>query len=430
MKQIKLFYIHFYVLVYALYTFFDKGIAYSYLAELLLVVGLLIMLKDFRKLEIIWDKPVKLLLVLIGITFLFILRGIGKYPLMDIVRDSFMFNYAIFVFILFVLKDEIDYLIEQLISIYKWYPLVACCSFLAISYLPFFETFIVFGKVPLLIYKYGDMGVQLLISSLLMLNGYVKISKRFAILNSIITIYLFLVLAAYSRAGMLVYIMGIVLFFVFTKNKELKQIMMQYLKFAPVLGFVAISLYVATKVQNNFQGRKVGLDQLKENSLSIISDKTDGTLSNNKAWRLLWWGKIIDDTFTGSNFLFGRGLGMSMSEVDEIVTEEENVRSPHNFHLNVLGRFGLPFFILWIFWVWLVLIKMKNKVLSQFNFTLLVILFAFIANASFDVYLEGPMGAFPFWTFVGIFFISEYRSFSKEKSEIAAGGLITSTGGQ
>ena len=113
-------------------------------------------------------------------------------------------------------------------------------------------------------YKFGDLGVQLLISAVLMLNGYIKMSKRFVIFNTVITIYLFLVVAAYSRAGMVVYLLGISLFFLFTKSKALKQTMIEYAKFAPVLGVIAISLYVSTKVQDNFQGRKVGLDQLKE----------------------------------------------------------------------------------------------------------------------------------------------------------------------
>ena len=419
MNKFKQLYIHFYVLVYALYAFFDRGIAYSYLAEVLLVVGVVFLLKDFKNLEIVWNWSVKLILVFIVVTGLYILRGIGKYPSLDVIRDSFMFNYAIFVFVLFVLRKELDYLKEKLFAIYKWFPIVACCSFLALSYLPFFETFVVFGNVPLLIYKYGDMGVQLLISSLLMMNGYVKLSKRFLVFNTIVTLYLFMVIAAYSRAGMLVYVLGIVLFFVFMKSKELKQNMMQYAKYAPLMAFIAISLYVGTKVNDNFQGRKIGLDQLKENSLSIVSDKSGGSLSDNKVWRLVWWGKIIDDTFTGTNFLTGRGLGMSMSEVDEILTEDENVRSPHNFHINVLGRYGLPLFIAWIFWIWLFLKKIRDKTMSQFNFTMLIIITVFLANSSFDVYLEGPMGAFPFWTFVGIFLISEYQEEFKKNLKIS-----------
>ena len=35
------------------------------------------------------------------------------------------------------------------------------------------------------------------------------------------------------------------------------------------------------------------------------------------------------------------------------------------------------------------------------------ILVAFLINASFDVFLEGPMGAFPFWTWVGLYLLTE-----------------------
>jgi len=48
---------------------------------------------------------------------------------------------------------------------------------------------------------------------------------------------------------------------------------------------------------------------------------------------------------------------MSMADVDEIVTDDESLRSPHNFHLNVMARLGFPIFIAWICWIYLVLIK-------------------------------------------------------------------------
>jgi hypothetical protein len=54
-----------------------------------------------------------------------------------------------------------------------------------------------------------------------------------------------------------------------------------------------------------------------------------------------------------------------------------------------------------------VLINIRSKTGSQYRTTVLAILTAFIINASFDVYFEGPMGAFPFWTFVGLFYINE-----------------------
>lgn len=409
MTALRKLYLDFYVLVYALYAFFNKGIAYSYLAEILLVIGVLILSKDLRKLELVWDRSMKLLVLFLVITGVYIVRGMGRYPFMEIIRDSFMLNYAIFALILLLFKDNLDYLKEKLFLVYKWYPLVACCSFLCLSYIPFFETFKVFGNMILLLYKFGDMGVHLLISTLFMLNGYIRMSKRFAVINTILTIYLFLVIAAYSRSGMLAYLLGLGIFFVYTKSRELKNFMQGYLRFLPLLGILALSLYAATKLEENFQGRKVGLDQLKENVVSIVSSNAEGSLNDNKVWRLAWWGKIIQDSFTGtSNFLMGRGLGMSMAAVDDIEQEEEGLRSPHNFHLNIMARYGVPFFLLWMYWIYLILVRIRRKGISQYQFTLLTILFVFIVNASFDVYLEGPMGAFPFWTFIGLYYEKNY----------------------
>jgi len=32
---------------------------------------------------------------------------------------------------------------------------------------------------------------------------------------------------------------------------------------------------------------------------------------------------------------------------------------------------------------------------------------SFLINSTFDVYLEGPMGAFPFWSWVGILYLND-----------------------
>jgi hypothetical protein len=50
------------------------------------------------------------------------------------------------------------------------------------------------------------------------------------------------------------------------------------------------------------------------------------------------------------------------------------------------------------------------KKLSGKTLGLTCILLAYIINGSFDVFFEGPMGAFPFWTLVGLLLIEEYYS--------------------
>lgn len=408
MTPLRKLYLNFYLLVYALYAYFNKGIAYSFLVEILLVIGMVWFVKDLRKIELIWNRSMQLLVAFLLISIIYIGRALGKYPLIDIIRDSFMINYAAFVLVLFLMKENIEYLKQGLYQIYKWYPIVALISFLLISYIPFFEKFSLFGGNPLLLYKYNDMGVHLLITTLFMLNGNIQISKKHAIVTSIIIIYLVLVVSAYNRSGMVAFIAGAVLFYLYAKNEGVKFFVKQYLRYLPLLLIVAVSLYASTKVQENFQGRKIGFDQLQDNVVSLLSSNTEGTLNDNKIWRLTWWTKIVEDSYSSvNNFFFGRGLGMSMADVNNIVTDDDTLRSPHSIHLNLLGRFGYPFFIAWLSWIYLVLINIRSKTGSQYRTTLLAILTAFIINASFDVYFEGPMGAFPFWTFVGLFYINE-----------------------
>jgi hypothetical protein len=170
-----------------------------------------------------------------------------------------------------------------------------------------------------------------------------------------------------------------------------------------------LPFYLSTSTKANYQGRKIGLDQLNDNITSLIISNEGTTLNNNKVWRLVWWGKIIDYTFGGEYFFAGKGLGMALAQDDNIVTSESDaeLRSPHNFHLNILARFGVPIFFLWYFWLYLHFKQLKKPNLSAMNLVLLCIIIMFLLNASFDVFLEGSMGAFPFWTFIGIYYMNE-----------------------
>jgi O-antigen ligase len=146
---------------------------------------------------------------------------------------------------------------------------------------------------------------------------------------------------------------------------------------------------------------------LKENASSIFNPNAEGTLNDNKVWRLVWWAKIIDYTFGGEYFVAGKGLGMSLAADDVPGAEDADLRSPHNFHMTVLARYGVPFFMLWLVWLYLHFRRIRKKGLDPLSLMLLVISLAFVFNSSFDVYLEGPMGAFPFWTFIGLLYIHE-----------------------
>ncbi len=403
-------YLDAYLLVLALYVFFNKGIAYTYTAEMLLVIGVLMLLFNFRKIEIPLDRKPLLLLVFLFLGIAYIFRGLGKYALIDLVRDSFMFNYALFVFILLYLRKDIPYLLKGIYQIYAWFPLVATVSFLILSYLPRADELKLFGSISFFHYKYGDMAVHLLIATLFLLTGKITLAPRFLVVNAVLIAYLLLIASSYSRAGMVCFVIAFLLFFFFSKDKIMKTFLFGYLRYLPLVLIIAVPIYLSTNVKENFQGRKVGLSQLTENITSIISTEKGSTQSNNNVWRLVWWGKIIDYTFGGEYFLQGKGLGMSLAVDDEIEMDEENdLRSPHNFHLNILARFGVLIFFLWLYWLFQHFKIFKKKELKPDSLLFLSIITVFLLNASFDVFLEGPMGAFPFWTMVGLFYLSEFN---------------------
>ena len=407
MEIVKNLYLRAYLLVMTLYVFLNKGVAYTYLVEALWFFGILLLLMDRKKVELIWNKTTKLIFFFIAIGFVYIIRGITKYDIIDLIRDSFMFQYGWFVFILFLFKDKTAQIWETLFFIYKWFPFVALLNFILQYFVPFFETVAPFGGIPILLYKNGDMGVQLLISTLLLLFTFEKNSFKLRVLLSLVIALDFLILASYSRSGIVAFLASLVCFIYFNKDIQLQSRVRLLIKYLPVILLIVTPIYINIKVSENFQGRSVGFEQIKNNFSSIVGGTTDATSEDNVVWRLVWWAKIIDYSFTSPNFFIGKGLGMSLATEDDIITLDDSLRSPHNFHLNIMARFGVLLFIIWTYFLIQILKPLFKKQLTGKRLLIGCVLFAFLLNASFDVFLEGPMGAFPFWTWLGLFLISE-----------------------
>jgi len=407
MEIVKNLYLKAYLLVMTLYVFLNKGVAYTYLVEALWLIGILLLLMDRKKVELIWNKTTKLLLFFIAIGFIYIIRGFTKYDTIDLIRDSFMFQYGWFVFILFLFKDKTAQIWETLFFIYKWFPFVALLNFILQYFVPFFETVAPFGGIPILLYKNGDMGVQLLISTLLLLFTFEKNSFKLRVLLSLVIALDFLILASYSRSGIVAFLASLVCFIYFNKDMQLQSRVRLLIKYLPVILLIVTPIYINIKVSENFQGRSVGFEQIKNNFSSIVGGTTDATSEDNVVWRLVWWAKIIDYSFSSPNFFIGKGLGMNLATDDDIITLDDSLRSPHNFHLNIMSRFGVLLFMIWTYFLIQIIKPLFKKQLQGRRLLIGCILLAFLINASFDVFLEGPMGAFPFWTWLGLYLISE-----------------------
>lgn len=407
MELVKNLYLRAYLLVMTLYVFLNKGVAYTYLVEALWFFGILLLLMDRKKVELIWNKITKLLLFFITIGFIYIIRGFTKYDIIDLIRDSFMFQYGWFVFILFLFKDKTAQIWETLFFIYKWFPFVALLNFILQYFVPFFETVAPFGGIPILLYKNGDMGVQLLISTLLLLFSIEKYSFKWRVLLSLVITLDFLILASYSRSGIVAFLASFVCFIYFNKDIQLQSRVRLLIKYLPIILLIVTPIYINIKVSENFQGRSVGFEQITNNFSSIVGGTTDATSENNVVWRLVWWAKIIDYSFSSPNFFIGKGLGMNLATDDDIITLDDSLRSPHNFHLNIMARFGVLLFMIWTYFLIQIIKPLFKKQLQGRRLLIGCILLAFLINASFDVFLEGPMGAFPFWTWLGLYLLTE-----------------------
>ncbi len=407
MELVKTLYLRVYLLAMTLYVFLNKGVAYTYLVEALWLFGILLLFMDRKKVELIWNKTTKLILFFIIISCVYIFRGIGTYNIVDLIRDSFIFQYGWLVFILFLFKDKLEQIWESLFFIYKWFPFVALLNFILQYFVPFFESIKPFGGIPILLYKNGDMGVQLLISTLLLLYTFEKKTLKWRMLLSTIIVLDFLILASYSRSGLLSFLLSMLCFIYFNKDIQLQSRVRLLLKYLPIILLVVTPIYINIKVAENFQGRSVGFEQIKNNFGSIVGGSTDATSEDNVVWRLVWWAKIIDYSFSTPNFFIGKGIGMSLATDDDIITLDETLRSPHNFHLNIMARFGVLLFLIWTYFLFQILKPIFKKQLEGKRLLIGCILLGFLINASFDVFLEGPMGAFPFWTWVGLYLLAE-----------------------
>jgi O-antigen ligase len=161
------------------------------------------------------------------------------------------------------------------------------------------------------------------------------------------------------------------------------------------------------------KGRDISAEQVVANIYSVAGGDTGSeSLDSTKEWRMDWWNEIIRYTIHGPYRWTGKGFGINLADDDGFRLDEDGtLRSPHSVHMTFLARAGLPGLALWIFTLAMWLIGVVDRYLRARRQGDLrwqgVFLFigcywcAFLINASFDVFLEGPMGGIWFWCLFG-----------------------------
>jgi len=175
--------------------------------------------------------------------------------------------------------------------------------------------------------------------------------------------------------------------------------------------------------------RDISLGQIVDNVGSIFSSSVGpDSLQGSKEFRLNWWGEIVDYTVNGPYFWTGKGFGINLADSDGFQTDG-TLRAPHNSHMTILAREGVPGLILWLalqaIFGWR-LLRAGYRALSdgriflvQMIGWLFVYWLAALVNMSFDVYLESPQGGVWFWVTFGLGIAAIGAEVASRPSELA-----------
>ncbi|MFB9993283.1 DUF3488 domain-containing protein [Deinococcus oregonensis] len=155
----------------------------------------------------------------------------------------------------------------------------------------------------------------------------------------------------------------------------------------------------------------VSAEALLLNVQSITGQTGEGDRDGSRGWRLKWWTDIVNYTVHGPYFWTGKGYGVNLADDDGYQLGDGSLRSPHNGHLNILARSGVPGLLAWallqlafaaaLLRAHLLAKRAGQDLWVRLNVWVLAYWAAFMVNASFDVYLEGPQGGIWFWCLFG-----------------------------
>ncbi len=165
-------------------------------------------------------------------------------------------------------------------------------------------------------------------------------------------------------------------------------------------------------------------------------------VGDNNRFRASWWRAVAEETIEFGPVL---GLGFGANLTDRFVRtyqldlgEEFNVRSPHSIFFTVFGRMGFVGLTAWLAVVIAMVIRTRRLVLlARTDASVLPVLgwwsvaWILLVSGSFGVVLEGPMGAMPFWTALGLANASTHRACEHatiEASDGAPAPEATNTG--
>jgi hypothetical protein len=398
------------------YAVLGKGFAYLgyppvLVGELTFLAGIFFLLRSGCLVAVFAFGPSLLLAAIMSWTLLRTLPFVGTYGF-DALRDSVIIMYGGFSFIVAALLIEDCRRINTLVRYYR--------IFLGI-YVPaapfLFPLGFYFGddilKVPgttvsLIWLGPGEVGTHLAGAAVFTLAGFRKPTPVWTacLLAALV------MASAVSRAAMLAFIVPVVLAALVLGKARMFAIIIPIGLMLLATTYLLETSFSSYREAQTSTERRVSSVQLVENAASILGRSGEQTEST-KEWREKWWNIIVDNTVRGPYFWTGRGFGVNLGFEDGFGNphNERPLRSPHNGHITILARAGIPGAALWGVFLaaWFgtllhtMLLARRRGQAEWAGLLLFVACYAMscVINATFDVALEAPMQGIWFWCLIG-----------------------------
>ncbi|UQN09753.1 O-antigen ligase family protein [Deinococcus sp. QL22] len=399
------------------------GVAPLFVGEMILAVCIVATLVSLSGKQLVQSKITYVLVAFLLIGLAATVTQVGTYAL-DALRDAVLWGYGLFGLAVAALLLHTGLTLNAARTYLRFIPVFLVWTPIATFIFELFPRALprIPGSQALLIdLKGGDIAVHLAGIATLMMLGLPQLLRPVtARLNAVTStrqewLWWMLWLAAALiplfrvRAGIVAIAAAVLIVLVLRFGARVKA---RWGK--PALLFTLALTALLTfggRINLGEERNTISAEALLLNLQGITGQTGDGDRDGSRGWRLKWWTDIVNYTANGPYFWTGKGYGINLADDDGYQLEGNTLRSPHNGHLNILARSGVPGVVVWAllqlaFMAALLRAYQLAKRAGQdlwvrLNVWVLAYWAAFMVNASFDVYLEGPQGGIWFWSLFG-----------------------------
>jgi hypothetical protein len=399
------------------YAMLGKGFAYLgvpplFVGEIVLIAGCVTVLRMGGIAALFASACGLLLAALMAWTLLRTLPFIPTYGFAA-ARDSMVVMYGVFAFIVMALLLDDPRRLDTIVELYSrflpWFVPLVAVLFAVSWYLRPLIPDLPGTDVPVIMLGPGEVPVHMAGAAVFVMAGFCRVRPVWIAALAAATV----MTSVLTRGGMLAFLVAVGVAVVAVG--KLRQAAIALL----ACGIVLAAACVAESVLGEFgpagvrAERPLSAMQIVKNLGSIFGAK-DPILEGSREWRLQWWHKIIDDTVYGDRFWGGQGFGINLAVASGYgdPRDAEPLRSPHNAHMTMLARGGVPGAAIWLAFLaaWVGTIAtafLQARHCGERHWAGLFLWVgcytaACLVNATFDVALEGPMQGVWFWCLIGL----------------------------